>query len=586
LTEGEEEYAGARARVARRHGTKPARRQPRRLLRDSRLPSQSRRSMHPRSCDHRTDVENDTDDSASSGGDYANLRLDLGGLDLASKLRDDLLELLHRHARASCSPALARYGTGGSRRSPRNNAGRGFVAVAATETATSACQTDPVQEYGALVPMVRVSAATNHLYELQQQQSELLSRVAALRCQAAEAEALASARTTRVAELRTREHQLSGLCASLQRQAEEELMQLEDDYDRCKALALDARSALEADCQHLRDLHSDLLADVQQAQSLLRDTLVALRLGRVSLQAHRAVDSALANLTEAATADPGGVGSQVLQHVKVVFSCMAELCGRAEALAATVSPLVTQLGITLAARAHATAAGLASGKDPQAIIRSSEERFPAGFWRGSDPPGVTKLEITKDGQRRGMAGLGGTTAEPANVGPQVCDDRFQSPGGMRGGEAARGTGSRVAIMEGEIGSAADGSAENHHRYRHHHHQHQQHQQQQKQKQQQQQENHQEQVSSWRIEGGRTRGGEYCGTEQRFAEEGVAQDASEVQKAVRWAYQQLHTRARKFGKVLKAMEAGEQLPVQVLQEGFQRLWGTTEEQLDDLMRMAS
>ncbi|GIL44456.1 hypothetical protein Vafri_1914, partial [Volvox africanus] len=314
LSEADEEYAGARARGALQHGTKPARRQPRRTPRDSRFQSQSRRSMHPQSRDrHRADVENDTDDSTSSAGDYTNIQVDLGSLDLASKLRDDLLELLHRHARVSRSPPSALYGTR-SLRNGGNTAGRRFVAATATEpeTATSACQTDPVPEYGALVPMVRVSAATNHLTELQQQQSELLSRVAALRCQAAEAEALASARTTRVAELRTREHQLSGLCASLQRQAEEELMQLEDDYDRCKALALESRSALEADCRHLRDLHSDLLTDVQQAQSLLRDTLAALRLGRVSLQAHRAVDSALASLTEAAAADPGGVGSQVV----------------------------------------------------------------------------------------------------------------------------------------------------------------------------------------------------------------------------------------------------------------------------------
>lgn len=76
-------------------------------------------------------------------------------------------------------------------------------------------------------------------------------------------------------------------------------------------MALDTRTALEADCQQLLGLRGEFVAEVHQAQALLRDTLVALRLGRVSLQAHRAVDTALAGLTKVATADPGGMGAQV-----------------------------------------------------------------------------------------------------------------------------------------------------------------------------------------------------------------------------------------------------------------------------------
>ncbi len=85
----------------------------------------------------------------------------------------------------------------------------------------------------------------------------------------------------------------------------------QDNLERCRALADDTRSALEEDCEQLRALRDNLAADVRQTRSMLRESLLALRLGRVSLQAHHAVDAALANLMAATTQDPGGVGSQV-----------------------------------------------------------------------------------------------------------------------------------------------------------------------------------------------------------------------------------------------------------------------------------
>lgn len=71
------------------------------------------------------------------------------------------------------------------------------------------------------------------------------------------------------------------------------------------------RGLQEADCSALQQLRAQLLSDVEAAKQLLRDCTRALRLGRASLQAHRAVDDALTHLTSVAAADPRGNGAQV-----------------------------------------------------------------------------------------------------------------------------------------------------------------------------------------------------------------------------------------------------------------------------------
>ncbi|PNH12471.1 hypothetical protein TSOC_000575, partial [Tetrabaena socialis] len=208
-------------------------------------------------------------------------------------------------------------------------------------TATSvtvACQTDGASG----TPTAASSSAAAHLQELHQQQAGLLAHVAELRCQAAEAQALASARTSRVAELQAREEQLRVACEALLLGADAGVAQLEDDLGRCHAWGSDMRCELVAECRRLTSMHVTLQADLRDAAALLRDCMGALRLARVAIRARAAVDDALGGLVAVAAVD-SVAGPQALRSVQLVFSCMAELCGRAEAVAASLKPCVARL---------------------------------------------------------------------------------------------------------------------------------------------------------------------------------------------------------------------------------------------------
>ncbi|KXZ56589.1 hypothetical protein GPECTOR_1g53 [Gonium pectorale] len=183
-------------------------------------------------------------------------------------------------------------------------------------------------------------------------QLALQAEVTALRCRAAEAEALAAARTERVADLRAQEQQLEADCAALQRQAEEGVRQLQDVITQCRSSAGELFSTLDSDCARLRSTRVSLLADVEAARGLLTDCTAALRIAKAALQARDSLDSALAGLTSAAAGAEGGgsVGLKALHHVKVVFGCLTELCGRAESLAVSLAPLLTRLEAAAAKR--------------------------------------------------------------------------------------------------------------------------------------------------------------------------------------------------------------------------------------------
>ncbi|GFR47121.1 hypothetical protein Agub_g8808 [Astrephomene gubernaculifera] len=369
-------------------------------------------------------------------------------------------------------------------------------ATPAATSAVAACQTDETLDFGsALVPMSRITAAATYLAELQQQQAALLAKVATLRCQAAEAEALAAARTARVAELQAREQQLEASCGALKRQVEESSRQLEDNASRCQASLHEMRALLDDEVGRLRQQRSWLLADVEHAKNLLRDCTGALRMARVSLQAHSAVDGALASLAAAAAADAGGPGPQSLHHVRVVFGCMAELCGRAEALAATLGPLVSRLSAVTIPQPHDSDLHLT--------------RIPL-------PPPLPHVGLQAQGSLPNGPGAVAPTIAAATVGPAAA-------AAAAAGTAAASSYTQAVSMAAGAGAGAAAS-----------------------------------VVSF----------------------------EEVQKALKRAYLQLHERARKFDQVLKAVAAGEPLPAEVLHEGFQRLWNSTEEQLGDVLRLTA
>ncbi|KAG2441080.1 hypothetical protein HXX76_003933 [Chlamydomonas incerta] len=277
---------------------------------------------------------------------------------------------LHAHLRRSRDSGCSGY-RGGRPRLPalRAGGGRTGIPLSRRPLASSACQTEfpaeltPVAAPGTGEPLPRVTvAAAANLADLQRQQAALLAQVSALRCQAAEADALSAARAGHIAELQLREQQLSAAVDMLRRQAQTAMADMQCSIQQCQAVGEKALEALEADCRQLQEARTGAVAELEQTRALLAGTVRALRLGRASLQSRKAVDDALAGLAASAAADNGVSGPQAMHHVRVVFSCMSELCGRAEALSTALLPVAAQLSAaaqpprTADGDAHCTAA--------------------------------------------------------------------------------------------------------------------------------------------------------------------------------------------------------------------------------------
>jgi hypothetical protein len=173
---------------------------------------------------------------------------------------------------------------------------------------------------------------------------------------------------------------------------------------------------------------------------------------------------------------------QALQHVKVVFSCMAELCGRAEALASAVGPLVTQLGAVASIRSPAAPSNPWAG-------RASADT-PVAAWRDARPvgsPGRSRLDADVLCRGASLEASRQARAEAA------LRDSWEGPP-----SAARAHAKGTSRSAGEDGGEPGGAA-------------------------------------------------------------ASLVTVDVQLLPKGAYQQLSSRSQTFGNVLRAMEAGEQLP---------------------------
>jgi hypothetical protein len=184
--------------------------------------------------------------------------------------------------------------------------------------------TAPAPPVPSLSPVKRAAALEAHVRDLQRQQHELTDAVAALRCRAAEADALVRERTERAAALAERERGARAALAAAHAEARAGLTAAEAALEGCLGEARAARAALEGDVERLQGVRARLVGDVRSARALLRDACSALRLAGTSLRARRAVEAAVAGLPAAAAADAQG-GTQV-SRARLSARLRARLC--------------------------------------------------------------------------------------------------------------------------------------------------------------------------------------------------------------------------------------------------------------------